>query len=168
MEVGIITRSICRAVLKFVGTMVSNLHHSFGDSQDNPDYELPHLVAPLFSGMDRVVVTPPGQTPPPLGSPFIEDIEFRKARLKSKSLFEFPLKLECTYSLSVYAGNLDLPNWQMTGVPMVGAQDLRSFFGDATIRMGGYEVPFSVAKEFPDSHPQSKINYVFAIKVSII
>jgi phage tail tube protein FII len=57
MELGILTRSMCRMVLKFVGTMVNDLHYSFGDSPNAKDAESPHLVAPLLRGMDKVVVT---------------------------------------------------------------------------------------------------------------
>lgn len=41
MELGIITKSFCRATLKFAGTMVDDLHYSFGDFPDTPgDYNL--------------------------------------------------------------------------------------------------------------------------------
>ena len=57
MELGILTRSMCRMVLKFVGTMVNDLHYSFGDTPNSKDAEMPHLVAPLLRGMDKVIVS---------------------------------------------------------------------------------------------------------------
>ena len=49
MELGIITRSFSRAILKFINTMVNDLHYSFGDSPGTPGFEKPHIVAPLFT-----------------------------------------------------------------------------------------------------------------------
>lgn len=94
MELGIITGSVCRMLLKFIQGIVSDLHYSFGDHQSDPNYEVlklhrtstgnpfihvfplilsffyvqsAHLVAPLMKALDRVVVTPAGQGVPPIG-----------------------------------------------------------------------------------------------------
>jgi len=44
MEIGILTRSVCRILLNFVGTMVNDLHYSFGDNPTDKLCESPHLV----------------------------------------------------------------------------------------------------------------------------
>lgn len=49
MELGIITRSFSKAILKFIRTMVNDLHYSFGDFPDTVGFEKPHIVAPLFT-----------------------------------------------------------------------------------------------------------------------
>lgn len=54
MELGIITRSFSRAVLKFINTMVNDLHYSFGDSPGTSGFEKPHIVAPLFTTVRRL------------------------------------------------------------------------------------------------------------------
>jgi hypothetical protein len=164
MELGIITRSFSRAILKFVGTMVNDLHYSFGDFPDVPGFEKPHLVAPLFPTMDKIVVTPEGETPPPMGVPFPEDPEFRKIRFKNKVTNDL-IDLKNTYSFSVNTSNMDLLTWCLVGIPMVHTLDMRTFFGDSPIRLVGYELPADAAAKFPDKHPSSALNYVFNMRV---
>ena len=92
-----------------------------------------------------MVQTKPGQTPP-LGQPFVEDLEFRKHRIKTRSISDNPIQLDCIYSMSVFAGNLDLPTWSIVNIPMIRPQDLRGLFGESTIRLIGYELPSSQKK----------------------
>ena len=66
-ELGIVNRAIANTLVRFVGTMVPNTHFSFGDADGKPNQEFPHAVGPLFSTIDRLVVTPPGVKPPSLG-----------------------------------------------------------------------------------------------------
>lgn len=136
MELGLITRSVSKAVLKFCGTMISGIQHSFGDSQSNPEYQLPHLVAPMFSGLDKVVITPPGQIPPKLGTPLVEDPEFKKQRSKYRVLSDISIDTDSIYSMSVNSNNIDFLTWSMTGIPLMRPFDIRPFFGDSSIRMG--------------------------------
>ena len=70
MELGMITRGISKAACNFAGTMVNDLHYSFGDSPSQANYQVPHIVAPLFPTVDKLVVTLPGEEPPALGAPF--------------------------------------------------------------------------------------------------
>lgn len=65
MELGMITRSLCKSIMKYVGRINNLIHHSFGDDSYN---ELPHIVGPLWSLADMLFVTAPGETPPALGS----------------------------------------------------------------------------------------------------
>lgn len=168
MELGMFGRSICKAILSFVGTMVSNTHYSFGMDPNDPDFENPHLVAPLFSSMDKIVITPPGEELPPLGVPFVEDLAFRKHRLKTKSVSECPINIENTYSMSVNTANLDLITWNVVGVPMMRPMDLRSIIGDCDVKLVAYELPKDVVKSFPDTHPQRRLNNVFSLAMSPI
>jgi hypothetical protein len=167
MELGIITRSISKAVCNFAGTMIDDLHYSFGDSSTTPNHQIPHLVAPLFSTMDKIVVTPPGRDPPPLGVPFIEDPVFAVKRLKFKSIKEAKIDIKNTYSFSVNTANIDLPNWNIIGIPMKKSMDMRTFFGDSSIHLVCYEIPDSVIQKIPGNvHPAEKLNYVFQLKLS--
>lgn len=143
MELGLFTRSISMAAMKLCSTMVTDMHYSFGESMDNPNHQLPHVVGPIFPTMDKIIVTPPGETPPPLGIPFTEDINYRKERLKYKSIDEAQVKLDHTYSLSVNTSNLNLLDWTMVNIPMVKPMDLRTFFGNASIQLG--ESPCSLS-----------------------
>lgn len=164
MELGIITRSFSRAILKFVNTMVNNLHYSFGDFPDAVGFEKPHIVAPLFSTMDKIVETPEGGVPPPMGKPFPEDPEYRSIRLKNRRTNDM-INLSSTYSFSVNTSNMDLVSWNLVGIPMLKPIDMRTFFGESPIRLVGYEMPAEEAAKYPGKHPASAMNYVFNMKL---
>ncbi len=57
----------------------------------------PFITAPLLRGMDRVVVTPQGQTPPPMGKSFEETPENRRRRMKTSE--KFVVDTQSTYRL---------------------------------------------------------------------
>ena len=52
---------------------------------------------------------------PPIGKPYIEDLEYRKKRLKFKNLKEADVQLDHVYSFSVNTSNLDLLSWTLMG-----------------------------------------------------
>ena len=54
-----------------------------------------HSTAPLLRGMDKVVITPRGKDPPPMGIPFEESPESRKRRMKTQE--KFVVDLTSTY-----------------------------------------------------------------------
>eukprot|EP01035_Chromulina_nebulosa_P017045 gene17045-22554_t len=168
VELGIITRSLSKAILQFLGTMINGLQVSFGDSPTNPDQQFPHLVAPMFNSLDKIVVTPPGETPPPMGIPFVESNEFKIQRRKFRSLNECNIDLECTYSFSVNSSQISWINWNLSGIPMVRPLDLRTFAGNSPIRLVGYEVPKDVIENYKNCHPQRLINYVFNLQLTRI
>jgi len=118
MELGLITRSFSRAVCNFATTVINNLHYSFGDATTMPNYQLPHIVAPLFPTLDKVVVTPPGGELPPMGAPYVEDLEYRARRLKFKSIADAEIDINNTYSFSVNTANMDLSTWNIVGIPI--------------------------------------------------
>lgn len=135
LDLGILTRSISRVVLQFISTMVGDLHYSFGDTQEGMNYELPHVVSPIFPTFDKIVVTPPGETPPPLGVPFPEDPEYRKVRLKFRFIKDAQVDLNSTYSFSVNTSNLDLLTWTIVGIPMVKPMDMRTYSGSGSVQL---------------------------------
>ena len=140
MELGIVTKAFSRAALQFCGTMVNDLHYSFGDKPSRTGFEIPHLVAPIFPTLDKIIITPDGQTPPEMGKPFQEDPEYRKQRLKMRLISDAKVDLSTTYSFSVNTSNLDLSRWNIVGIPYCSPKDLRLFFGDSSIRLGECEV----------------------------
>jgi hypothetical protein len=165
MELGIITRSFSRAILKFIASMVNDLHYSFGDFPDTVGFEKPHIVAPLFPTMDKIVETPEGGEPPPMGKPFPEDPEYRKLRFKNKCTNDM-IHLSSTYSFSVNTNNMDLVTWNLVGIPMLKALDMRTFFGESPICLVGYELPAEIAVKHPSKHPVSALNYVFNMNLN--
>jgi len=58
-------------------------------------YPLISCTAPLLRGMDRVVITPPGQIPPPIGKSFEETPENRRRRMKTSE--KFVVDVQSTY-----------------------------------------------------------------------
>lgn len=137
VDMGLLTKSITKAALKFCGTMVNDLHYSFGDDQSDPNHQLPHIVAPIFPTFDKVLVTPPGGVLPEMNVPFNEDLEYRKQRIKYKLTSDAKIDLNTTYSFSVNTSNLNLLDWTLVGIPMVRPMDLRSFVGNnASISLG--------------------------------
>lgn len=165
MDLGIITRSLAKAVYNFASTMVSNLHLSFGDHPSDDNYQLPHLVAPLFPTVDKLIVTPPGETPPPLGVPFVEDLEYRAKRFKFRKIADANIDLDTVYSFSVNQKNIDFINWNFVGIPMCKPLDMRTFFGDSPIRLASYEIPEDIASN-TTKHPVDGLNYVFCVKLT--
>lgn len=135
LDLGILTRSISRVVLQFISTMVGDLHYSFGDPQDSANYELPHVVSPIFPTFDKIVVSPPGETPPPLGEPFPEDPEYRKKRLKFRFIKDAQVDINNVYSFSVNTSNLDLLTWTIVGIPMVKPMDLHTYSGSGSVQL---------------------------------
>lgn len=168
LELGLLTRSFCRVILQFVMTMVRNLHYSFGETPQGNDYEISHIVAPLFSTMDKIVVTPQGSRPPPLGVPFPEDLEFRKKRLNPATVEDITIDTNSIYSFSVNTSNMDLCSWTLVNVPMLKELNLNMFSGGCPVRLVSYEVPPPPAGEskYDCRHPYKKLNYVFNLKVS--
>jgi hypothetical protein len=165
MELGILNRAICNTLVNFVSAMVPGAHFSFGDAEGKPNAEFPHAAGPLFATVDRLIISPPGTKPPKMGLPFEEDIEFRKIRLKSKSIKEFPIDLEAVYSFSQNTNNIDFPLWSFVGIPMVRTLDLRTILGDCPTRLISYEVPDAMRGQIGDKHPAFALNYVFCVQV---
>ena len=166
MELGMINRAICNTLTKFTSAMVPCFHFSFGDPETHPLCEFPHAVGPLFSTIDRMVVTPPGGKPPSLGTPLIEDQEFRKVRLKSRSIKEFGIDLNATYTFSQNTNNIDFAEWSIVGIPVFKQVDMRSIFGDVPARLISYEIPDARLAECGDKHPAKFVNYVFNVQIT--
>lgn len=116
--------------------------------------------------MDKIVETPEGLEPPPMGKPFPEDPEYRKIRLKTKCTNEM-ISLSSTYSFSVNTANMNLVSWNLVGIPMLNEIDMRTFFGESPIRLVGYELPADMAEKYPNKHPAAAMNYVFNMQVRI-
>jgi hypothetical protein len=138
MELGLITHSISVAAMKLCSTMVTDMHYSFGTVQTDPNHQLPHVVGPIFPTMDKIIVTPPGEQPPAIGQPYIEDIEYRKKRLKFKSIKDAEVDLDSIYSFSVNTSNLNLLDWTLVNIPMVRPMGLSTFFGNSSIQLGKF------------------------------
>ena len=145
------------------------MHHSFGDSNNN---ELPHITGPFWSSIDRLIITRPNETPPPLKEIFPEDIDSRKYRRKGVNIdgsnkvgnyrsnitedkggdedvndddrgYDDEVDLDCIYSFSFKTTKIDLELWQIANIPFLKPMNLTTFWGNADLRLVAYSIPYS-------------------------
>lgn len=166
MELGLFTKGLCASILKFGKSVNAYLHHSFGDKEG---FELPHITGPLWSAVDRLIISGPGKTPPIMGDTFPEDPVSRSIRRKVPD-YSITVSLEDIYSFSFKTSNIDLIQWKAANLPLMGSMDLHTFWGDANLRMCAYCVPSDAQVEMNDNglpklHPQSVNQYCFALEV---
>jgi len=129
------------ALMRLVVKGALSIGRTMGHKETHVSYgggdELPHMAGPAFHSFDRVVVTPEGETPPPLGNhlPQMEsDINRRKAFSKTG----LKLDLNSTYTFSVKSRRFDILNWQVIGVPFVKSLDVARF--TESVRLAVYEI----------------------------
>ncbi len=114
--------------------------------------ELPHMGAPAFHSFDRVVVTPPGETPPPLGTHIPKrpcDIQRRKNFFK----LDQRIDLDSTYTFSMKNRRFDPINWKVVGVPIVRQFTVSRY--TEHVRLSVYEVLEENGKPVED--PKGKV-----------
>ena len=55
MQLGMLKKTLCNAILAFTRKMFVGVHYSFGDDEAGAAHELPHIVAPFVTSCDRMV-----------------------------------------------------------------------------------------------------------------
>lgn len=141
MELGLFTKGICSSILQIVRAVNPYLHHSFGDKKD---YELPHIVGPMWSLFDRLEITPPGGKIPELGGLLDEDSEHRSKRRKTPN-YHVDVNTSDTYSMSFKTSSLELVDWTIVKVPVMGEMDLHAYvlyFHCASVMFSNYSFFF--------------------------
>ena len=123
MELGLFTKGICSSILQVVRAVNPYLHHAFGDKKD---YELPHIVGPMWSLFDRLEITPPGGQVPELGGLMDEEAGHRTKRRKTPNFF-VDANTSDTYSMSFKTSSLELVDWTIVKVPVMGEMDLHTY-----------------------------------------
>lgn len=167
MELGMLTRGICGGLLQLGKATNAYMHHSFGDKTN---FELPHITGPFWSSVDRLVVTPPGQTPPPFVDSFPEDGKLRSAR-KSNPDYTLNVDLNSTYSFSLKTSKMDLEDWGIVTSSYMKPMSLNMFWADADLRFVCYCVPSDApgleynSTGLPKFHPQAKIDHFFSLEI---
>lgn len=127
---GMMSKSIVRTMLKIVSNSGGTFRHSLGDSKNSSAY----LAASLISAVDRMCVTPPDETPPPISCEFPESKEL-KSRRKMKSLTFNPSH---TYSFTIKGKNIDFCEWSTCGFRMMSPNHLSTFIGTSPLRLVAY------------------------------
>jgi hypothetical protein len=158
MKLGLITRGLASVLLRLVETFNSNVHYSFGDTKG---LEKGHIVVPAYTFFEQVIATPPGQIPPPIGELFVESVESIAARKRDSNLLGKWNAVD-TYSLSFYSMYIDLPTWQLVGLPVSGNISLKTFWGNALLRICMYE---RQADDREKKHLHEFNKYILAVQV---
>ena len=170
MQLGLLTKGVARGVLSLISAVLP-IHFSFGNPSLSQNAERPHIVSNLMIAADRMIVTPAGEAPPPLGTDAtfdLEDLEDNAARKRRRQLGAIPFEVGPTYTFSFNTSNLDLPTWKMVGVPFSGTVDLHNFWQDGALRIVCYHLrPKSGAKAgASDAHQPASADYAFAIRIA--
>ena len=156
MKLGLVSRGLCQVLLKLVQTFNQNIHYSFGDGE-----EMAHICAPAYTFFERVVATPQGETPPPMDEPFPESAESLALRNKTRSVGRW--NTSDIYSFSFYSMYIDLPTWQLVGLPATGDLSFKTFWGDSLLRICMYE---KVGES--DRHTMESKRYAFTIQAKFL
>jgi len=140
MELTFFTKTILKVLTSFARKINPFVHFSFGDEKDKAGgmHELPHLMFPIMKVMDRVIITPPGEVVPTLGSEIEESKAEQTARKASKETFRF--ELGHTYTFSIYSMYVDFTSWEVCGIPGVGAKSLSYLIGKQIPNLVCYEI----------------------------
>ena len=153
MTMGMMSRALAVAVLRFLRAFVPALHYSFGSFGESA-----HISAPLFGPAKArawtVVRTPAGGAPPRLGSP----LEKRSETAKHVAIDD-----TSTYTIAYYTPNLDLPNWALVNLPGLGGRnvDLRYFWAE-----NGLVVEVYALDHGAPSHAETFKNHIVQLAVA--
>jgi hypothetical protein len=139
MSLGIVARSVCQVLLKVLSSMNRLMHWSFGSFKTD---ESAHITFPLQMATDRLLVTPPRETPPPMtaGSMFPLTHVGSHSVDKSKTGAFFCFQPGYTYSISFFSQNLALAQWKIVNVPGLRDMMCRTFWGERSVLLVAYEL----------------------------
>ena len=85
-------------------------------SDDPADIEAPHTVFPLWRAMDKVYVSPAGETPPKIGTELPETDEDRADRRAGRSP-DPVYNTTDTYTFSFHNPYTDFTKWELQALP---------------------------------------------------
>ena len=146
VKMGMIQRAFVGAAMAFIKSTNSSFHYSMAGSKEDPDgrWEKPHMSFPVEMSMDRVVVTKPGETVPPLGNIIHEDPESIKHRKKG-GLVDW--NLEDTYTMALWTAYVDFLDWRVINLPGIRPFELNKVIGPQPIYLTLYLIPKDRAAE---------------------
>eukprot|EP00548_Thalassiothrix_antarctica_P001563 CAMPEP_0194131086 /NCGR_PEP_ID=MMETSP0152-20130528/1924_1 /TAXON_ID=1049557 /ORGANISM="Thalassiothrix antarctica, Strain L6-D1" /LENGTH=803 /DNA_ID=CAMNT_0038825747 /DNA_START=50 /DNA_END=2458 /DNA_ORIENTATION=- len=133
MKLGLVGNGMCNLLLKFMRSFVKDLSYAFGNKK-----EVAHISAPAWFAFDSIVITPPGDSPPALGSiEFPEskaDVAFRRS---SNGLGNW--NTTDIFTLTFHSMYIDGPTWHLMEIPFAPNLDLHTFWGDSFFRFVLYD-----------------------------
>ncbi|KNC79583.1 hypothetical protein SARC_08031, partial [Sphaeroforma arctica JP610] len=62
VQFGMVVKALAKLCVTVINRTISGAHYSFGTEQEQP-----HIAFPAGRALDRIVITAPGDTPPPMG-----------------------------------------------------------------------------------------------------
>jgi hypothetical protein len=148
LKLGLVQRALVSAILGIVQKM-NAVHFSYGIDEtgdvpgqtkmDKGEYERAHLSFGLEDGMDRIVVTKPGETPPKLGQALHEDPESIKNRKKNK-FGAIHWNLEDTYTMAFWSAYVNFIDWKVIGLPGIRPFSISSMIGELPLTLTLYSL----------------------------
>jgi hypothetical protein len=133
---GVIQRAFVGAAMAFIKTANPNFQYSLSGSIDGT--EKPFMAFPVMEAMNRVVATPPGETPPTLGHEILEDAKAISRRKKRPASYDW--KLEYVYTFSMWSAYVDFSDWRCMNLPGIRPFDLQNVIGRQPIVVTLYEI----------------------------
>ena len=153
MQLGMVTRGAANLLLAFMQRRVRQLHYSFGD---RANAQLPHVVMPLWTSADDVIVTPLGEPPPELGRALEETAAHRAAR---KSGGAHVYRTDSVYTFAFHTMYIDLPSWKAIGMSRLEV-NLHNFWHESALRFVAYAARSAPGKP----HLQSENDYLVCVQ----
>jgi hypothetical protein len=148
LKLGMVQRALVSAILAIVQKM-NAVHFSYGidETGDVPsqgkiekgDYERAHISFGLEDGMDRIVVSKPGEAPPKLGQSLYEDPESIKNRKKNK-FGAIHWNLEDTYTMAFWSAYVNFIDWKVIGLPGIRPFSISSMIGELPLTLTLYSL----------------------------
>eukprot|EP00124_Ichthyophonus_hoferi_P005009 Ihof_evm2s639 gene=Ihof_evmTU2s639 len=154
-SVGLVARSILRMMLSLCQRIVTGVHYSFGDKKTQ---ELPHVVFPIESTIDRLIITPDGEEPPKLGVDMLPEPIDKKTR----SAMNVCGDMHHTYTISIHGMYIDFCTWNMVNFPGLRSVGISSLIGDSGVRLIGY----CVNRDHKGQHSQDVKKYFFGLQIT--
>ena len=142
-----VTKGLTSFLLAMIKRLSAGFHYSWGIEKGSADpeliksgkYEKTHLSFPVESSMDRIVITPPGETPPELGSELQETPESHKRRRKIGG-GSVDWQIGYTYTLGLWSAYMDWIQWKTMNVPGCRPFAMTSVTGNQPISLCVYEL----------------------------
>jgi hypothetical protein len=164
IKMGIITKAFVSAAMAFVKKTNPTFHYNITGSKNKTSdgkYENPHMSFTVEGGLDRLVVTKPGETPPELGTVIHEDSESIKKR-KSGILTNW--NTEDTYTLALWSSYVDFLEWQCLNLPGIKPFGLASVLGTQCINLTMYLIDED--RKEGDNHYRRDLTEIIKMELS--
>eukprot|EP00756_Hemistasia_phaeocysticola_P062618 Hpha_TRINITY_DN6070_c0_g1::TRINITY_DN6070_c0_g1_i1::g.63376::m.63376 len=100
--------------------------------------EQPHMMLPLGLLVDSWIVTPPGETPPRLGTRLpLGDLQHIRKEYRQ----DYPFDPSLTYTFSWHSMYFDFEDWRIANIPGATGTSLKSFWNEQPLTLTAYALP---------------------------